>query len=130
MKYDPQRAAVRRQTAALLASLGDSASAVAATLTDAGVRGSPANARECAVAVYLGAVISVDTRVRSVKVCKSEVLVERTGLWRRSVIVALPAPVRDFIVAFDAQHYPALLRDQAAGATTDTTQPPVPHHPI
>lgn len=132
MHHDTERAAIRRHTQDLLASLGTSASAVAAALTEAGVRGLPSNARECAVAVYLGAVISADSRVRSVKVCKSEIQIERTGCWRRSVIVPLPDPVRQFVAAFDARSYPVLLRDdQAAGPGIDlAAQPPVPHPPV
>jgi hypothetical protein len=105
-----ERATVRRQTEQLLGNLGGSPGQVAATLAGSAVRGVPANSRECAVAVYLGAVVGADTRVRGVKVCKSEVLVERTGWWRRSVVVPLPTSVRQFIAAFDARTYPELVR--------------------
>lgn len=113
MKRRSERATVRRQAEALLGALGDSPGRVAGSLNDAGVRGLPANSRECAVAVYLGAVVAADSRVRGVKVCKSEVLVERVGWWRRSVVVPLPSAVRQFIAAFDARAYPSLMRADA-----------------
>lgn len=112
MERRSERATVRRQTEELLAALGDTPTRVAATLASAGVKGTPANSRECAVAVYLDAVVAADSRVRGVKVCKSEVLVERTGWWRRSVVVPLPTPVRQFIAAFDARTFPELLRPE------------------
>ncbi len=114
MERRSERATVRRQTAELLGTLGDTPSRVAATLAAAGVRGTPANSRECAIAVYLDAVVRADSRVRGVKVCKSEVLVERTGWWRRSVVVPLPTAVRQFIAAFDARTFPELLRPEPA----------------
>lgn len=127
-----ERATVRRQTDELLSALGDTPEQVASSLADAGVRGVPSNSRNCAVAVYLGAVVAADDRVRGVKVCKSEVLVERAGWWRRSVVVALPTAVRQFIAAFDARSYPQLLRPTVAPATgrllpgtpSSATQPP------
>jgi hypothetical protein len=120
-----ERATVRRQTEALLSELGDSPAKVATALASAGVRGVPANSRECAVAVYLGAVVSADSRVRGVKVCKSEVLVERTGWWRRSVVVPLPSAVRQFIAAFDARTFPELLRPEPTAVPTPPAQGPV-----
>lgn len=110
MKRRSERATVRHQVEELLGGLGDSPGKVAGSLHDAGVRGVPANSRECAVAVYLGAVVSADARIRGVKVCKSEVLVERVGWWRRSVVVPLPMAVRQFIAAFDSRAYPSLMR--------------------
>lgn len=110
MERRSERATVRRQTEQLLGNLGASPGQVASTLVEGGVRGLPANSRDCAVAVYLGAVIGADSRVRGVKVCKSEVLIERAGWWRRSVVVPLPTSVRQFIAAFDARTYPELLR--------------------
>lgn len=110
MKRQSERATVRHQTETLLGRLGVSPSQVAGTLAGAGVRGLPANSRHCAVAVYLGAVVASDSRVRAVKVCKSEVLVERAGWCHRSVVVTLPTAVRQFITAFDARAYPELVR--------------------
>lgn len=117
MHHISERATVRRQTDELLTALGDTPAQVAKSLADAGVRGVPSNSRGCAVAVYLGAVVAADDRVRGVKVCKSEVLIERTGWWRRSVVVTLPTAVRQFIAAFDARSYPQLLRPDVAPTT-------------
>lgn len=127
MERRSERATVRRQTEQLLGNLGGSPGQVAATLMGSGVQGLPANSRECAVAVYLGAVVGADTRVRGVKVCKSEVLVERAGWWRRSVVVPLPTSVRQFIAAFDARTYPELLRDGPL-ATAGTPASPTAGH--
>lgn len=132
MHHTSERATVRRQTGELLTALGDTPARVAASLGQAGVRGIPSNSRGCAVAVYLSAVVAADDRVRGVKVCKSEVLVERAGWWRRSVVVALPTAVRQFIAAFDARSYPELLRPDvvqgprhvAPGEPSTTLQPP------
>lgn len=127
MKRTSERATVRQQAEQLLGALGDNPGRVAGSLAGAGVRGLPANSRECAVAVYLGAVVGADDRVRGVKVCKSEVLVERAGWWHRSVVVPLPAPVRQFITAFDARTYPELLRPDVT--PTGGTVGPVPSAP-
>jgi hypothetical protein len=120
VRRSSERTVVRQQTAALLQALGATPGEVAHSLAAAGVRGVPANSRECAVAVYLGAVVRADPRVRGVKVCKSEVLVERSGWWRRSVVVPLPTAVRQFIAAFDARSYPELVRP---GVPSSAEQP-------
>ncbi len=128
MKRMSERATVRRQTHALLDSLGRTPAEVAGSLAGLGVRGVPADSRACAVAVYLDAVVAADARVRGVKVCKSEVLVERSGWWRRSVVVTLPAAVRQFVSAFDARQFPVLVRPVVPSTrATGGSIPPVPH---
>ena len=123
-----ERATVGRQAQELLDSLGGTPAEVADSLADLGVQGIPANSRGCAIAVYLDAVIAADSRVRGVKVCKSEVLVERIGWRRRSVVVTLPAPVRQFVAAFDARQFPTLVRTAAEPArVTGGPVPPVTH---
>ncbi|HXW34884.1 MAG TPA: hypothetical protein VEJ87_09930 [Acidimicrobiales bacterium] len=104
-----QRAIVRSQTAELLSSLGDSVDAVVTRLRSAGVRGTPTNAEQCAVAVYLRAVMTSDNRVRSVSVGNTSVMIAPEQRWRRSVAVPLPPPVRQFIEAFDERRFPELV---------------------
>ena len=128
MKRMSERTSVRRQAHALLDSLGSTPADVAGSLAGLGVRGVPANSRTCAVAVYLDAVVTADPRVRGVKVCKSEVLVERNGWWRRSVVVTLPTAVRQFVTAFDARQFPVLVRPVVPSTrATGGSVPPVPH---
>lgn len=106
-----------RQTAELVGRLGAEPSSVATALTEAGVNGVPADARQCAMAVYLRAVMQADPRVASVRVFHDRVVVGTPGRFRQHrVVVPLPASVRAFVAGFDAQRYPALVR-RRQGAT-------------
>lgn len=98
-----------RRVGGLLASLGSSRSAVAASLEAAGVRAVPRN-RECSpISLYVTAVIGADPNVKSVSVVGDAVAVDLRAWWRPVVTVTLPPAVHDFIEAFDASCYPALL---------------------
>jgi hypothetical protein len=103
------RIALRNQIADLLQTLGDDAQHVAASLAEAGVRGKPRNAEGCPVAVFVKAVVGADPRVRTVTVYNACLAVRGPSRWRRPLDVHLPAPVRGFIVAFDAERFPALM---------------------
>ena len=103
-------AATKRYATGLLASLGGNVDAVASTLEGAGVRGVSANPRDCAIAVYLGAVVGSDPQVRSVKVGRAEVVITPRRWWGRSVVVPLTPAAREFVAAFDAGRFPGLLR--------------------
>src|SRR5665213_1692349 len=59
---------VKKQTRDLLFGLGSCRSQVAASLVSFGVRGTPKDSLGDAVAVYLGAVVGSDGRVRSIAV--------------------------------------------------------------
>ena len=105
------RVALARHTAWLLRSLGDDPATVAQRLSDAGVRGMPADARQCALAVYLRAVMEGDSRVNAVRVFHDRVVVGTPGRFRqRRVVVSLPAAVRGFVSGFDTRRYPELVR--------------------
>ena len=110
-----RRRQLREQTAELLAGLGTSRAAVAASLCDAGVWGTRNNPSCCAVASYLGAVLGADPRVRSLTTGQSQVKIIINGPIRflpSSVVrVPLPPSVRQFVVAFDRGVYPMLVRD-------------------
>lgn len=106
---------LKRQSRALLTELGSSADEVSESLQAAGVRGVPRNNRSCAVAVYLTALMGSDPRVRSVNVGHCAVLIETAASpgFRPTgrLLVQLPKPVRQFVAAFDALEYPAVIRE-------------------
>jgi hypothetical protein len=106
---------LKRHTGALLAELGDSPDDVADALQGAGVLGIPASNRRCAVALYLGAVMGSDPRVRSLAVgpCSLVINLVRPEDLRPAgrLQVQLPKPVRQFVAAFDAHRYPMVVRD-------------------
>lgn len=105
------RVALGRQAGGLLRSLGADAGSVAMSLAAAGVQGQPADARQCALAVYLHAVMDGDPRVATVRVFHDRLVIGSPGRVRqRRVVVALPPAVRGFVAGFDAQRYPVLVR--------------------
>ena len=107
----PDRVALGRQTRSLLRTLGADAGSVATSLAAAGVKGQPADARQCALAVYLHAVMDGDTRVATVRVFHDRLVLGSPGRVRpHRVVVPLPPAVRAFVTAFDAQRYPVLVR--------------------
>src|SRR5579875_2824146 len=62
---------------------------------------------ESEVARYLNAVVGAEPDINSVSVGRSVVWMSRRGL-RPAVRVSIPAPVRQFIMAFDAGVHPEL----------------------
>ena len=116
------RVTLARSTATLLKGLGSDAAGVARTLADAGVQGQPADARQCAMAMYLRAVMAGDPRVSAVRVFHDRVVVASPGRFRqRRVAVPLPASIRAFVAGFDAQRYPGLVRRLPASPCTAVT---------
>lgn len=101
---------LRIQIGQVLSSLGDDPAEVARRLEAAGVRGTPRDPRNCAIAVYLGAVVGADPRVRFLRVMPERVFVVASSWWRPPVIVPLPEALREFIPGFDLHAYPALVR--------------------
>lgn len=92
----------------LLQSLGDTPAAVASCLRDHGVAGVPCDAKGCAVARFLSAVVTAGGDCQQVRVLR-RVVILRTGgglPWR---LVRLPEPVRLFVRGFDAGEYPRLV---------------------
>jgi hypothetical protein len=105
------RRALRAQVAHELRSLGSTKDDVARTLETAGVRGRPGNASDCALAVYLSAVVAADPRVRAVYVAPMRVLLTVDGRWWWPRLgVALPKVLRSFVADFDYLRYPELVR--------------------
>jgi hypothetical protein len=111
---------LKAQVEQLLAGLGNSPGQVAASLCQEGVWGIPNDARSCAVASYLGAVLGADPRVRSLTTGQSLVKVVVDGpvafLPPAVARVRLPQPVRQFIAAFDQGMFPMLVRVPVVGA--------------
>jgi hypothetical protein len=113
------RAELARHARGLLQGLGTETTQVASTLTDAGVRGQPADARQCALAVYLRAVMEGDPRVCGVRVFHDRLVITSPGRVRQHrVVVSMPPPVRAFVAGFDAQRYPGLVRASEAPRTS------------
>ena len=113
-----------RQTETLVNALGDEPRAVASSLAAAGVKGQPADARQCALAVYMHAVMDADDRVGTVRVFHDRMMISSPGRFRqRRITVMLPSAVRSFISGFDAEQFPELLRtDDGAPAQPTTPQ--------
>jgi hypothetical protein len=114
MKWDTESRVIREQTRELLGGLGHDAEEVAASLAAEGVRGKPRSAQGCAIAVYVGAVVAADNRVRSITVEDTRLTIRPAKRWSRPISVRLPRPVRDFITGFDAERFPRLLTTPAA----------------
>lgn len=105
------RRSLTRQVGGLLEGLGSSGQEVAQTLASQGVQGNPGDVLQCALAVYLRAVLGADPRVRSVAVTDRWVNVGTA--WRTHLVVEPPA-VRTFIHLFDAGRFPELVRSDVA----------------
>jgi hypothetical protein len=103
-----ERGAVRSQTSHLLKDLGPTADAVATHLETAGVKGVPGSGTGCAVARYLNAVMSSDSRLGPISVNNEAVTIFGRHWWTPPVVVAVPPPVRGFIVRFDREEFHGL----------------------
>lgn len=117
--------ALERQVGAFVAGLGSTGSEIAARLSSEGVSGVPGATDDCALAVYLHAVLGPDCQVQSVKVTNDAVAVYWSR--RRGIAVPLPEPVREFIGEFDAGRFPALVRvggERVAGAAGEAVPAP------
>ncbi len=107
---------LKHQAGDLLGGLGSCRTDVAIALRNVGVRGIPKDSQDCAVAVYLRAVLGTDPRVQSFTVGRVAVKLHtserRQWTHRPSFVrVRLPDPVRQFISAFDEGFYPDLIRE-------------------
>ena len=114
------RRRLRSNVRQMLGGLGNDAGEVAMHLEEAGVHGTPRDVRDCAIAVYLRAVVGADPDVRSLDVMADGVVITPPRRWVPSISVGLSPAVRSFVVAFDRNDYPALVRVEApAGAVAD-----------
>lgn len=106
------RREMRQQAAQVLGSLGDDSQGVARRLRESGVRGVPGDTRECAIAMYLSAVVAADPGVRTLKVRTDRVVISPARGWHRPIVVGLPGPVCTFVAGFDRRAYPELIRTE------------------
>jgi hypothetical protein len=102
------RRALRRSIEEFNNTLGPTATAVAGTLTQLGVRGCPKDSTQCALARYLWVIVGSERSVINITVTDRSVHVRRSP-GHLPLIVGLPKPVRTFIRAFDGGCYPELL---------------------
>ncbi len=107
------RRGVRGRVARELASLGNDAAEVAQRLQSAGVAGTPSDAEDCAIAMYLSAIVAADPAIRTLRVSTTRVVVFPARRWQPAFTVALPDAVRAFIAGFDARKYPRLIRERS-----------------
>ncbi len=111
---------IKQTTRGLLVELGESPDEVAESLQATGVHGVPRDNRACAIALYLSVLLGTEPRVRSVTVGQCSLMITLVSpadarpagrLW-----VQLPKAVREFVAAFDACHYPDVVRGEPAAA--------------
>lgn len=109
MVWNSERRAVKADATHILASLGDTADDVAARLSAHGVVGEPRSGSDCAVAVYLNAVLGGSRSFQSLMVGTGSVRIHLQGS-RLPLTVRLPRPVSVFVARFDTGNYPRLER--------------------
>lgn len=106
---------LKKRTRGLLSELGATPEAVARALEEAGIRGTPKSNRGCAIALYLTAVMGGEPEIRSIAVGPCSLVINLvapdSGRPAGRLLVQLPKPVRQFVAAFDAGSYPAIVRD-------------------
>jgi hypothetical protein len=110
VKWTSERRALRSETRQLLAALGRDADQVASALGAGGVRGKRTSTRECAIAVYVSAIVGADERVSAIAVAGTRMRITLQSHWTPPVVVWLPPAVRQFVSAFDAGRFPSLVR--------------------
>lgn len=110
---------LRGQVQQVLGSLGDHPVQIAQQLEMAGVRGTPSHPEDCAIAVYLSAVIGADPDVHRVKVTYEHVVISSARWYRPRVTVRLSRPLQSFIASFDRGRYPQLTRAHSGPSVRD-----------
>jgi hypothetical protein len=111
-----ERTVLKQNVATLLNQLGGTPEAVADSLHRAGVRGDPFLVARCPVAQYLHAVVGGESRVGRIKVGLYNAVIN-TPHWWQPMTVALPSPVRLFVLGFDRGLFPQLFRLPTAAPT-------------
>lgn len=94
----------------LLSDLGNSPAEIAHRLSTLGVRGVPTDVNQCAIALYLNAVVGADRHVHSLSVWNDRVRVSFGRVFTQSCDVPLSSCLQEFIDRFDARSYPELVR--------------------
>jgi hypothetical protein len=120
------RRELRSNTTNVLGSLGRDADELARRLAEAGVKGTPSDPRDCAIAVYLSAFVPADPKVRSIKVTADRVVISTARRLRPPVVIRLPEALRQFVARFDRHVYPLLVR---TGPEKQLSKPAAPSDP-
>jgi hypothetical protein len=87
-----------------------------------GVRGKRRSTRECAVAVYVAAVVGADDRVSTLTVDDTRLRITLLSQWTPPVVVWLPPAVRQLISAVDGGRFPFHVRAPALLPATGRTE--------
>jgi hypothetical protein len=105
----------------LLASLGATPEAIAQHLAEAGVRGVPQNAFDCALSRYLSAVIPTMAGIEEIVVGRTDgrsgprqLILRLTAFPRWTVRIDLAEEFQQFLASFDAGCYRDLLRGDSS----------------
>ena len=117
------RRALRRSIEGFSETLGPTAAAVAGTLRQLDVRGTPKDSTQCALARCLWAIVGTESSVIKVAVTDRSIHVKRSP-YHLPVIVRLPKPVRTFIRAFDSGCYPELVGTGCEPPVVTLASPP------
>jgi hypothetical protein len=96
---------------AALHALGNNQAGVAAALDAAGYRGEPGESTHCPVAAYLLGTLDAGPLQPDSPIAVGDTTVTVFRADNTRFEVDLPEPVRRFVDAFDAGHYPALRPD-------------------
>ena len=109
MSHSCANRSLRKETRALLESLGNSPSSVAGSLATLGITGAQRDSGSCVITGFLSAIVGAERRVGRIEVFRRVVVVTRRRP-QRWTIVRLPETVRLFVAAFDSGLYPSLVR--------------------
>jgi len=118
-------ATLREHAGTLLDGLGTTVDHIAATLRRQRAVGTPNDAMRCVVARYLNAVLCAEPAVKAVGVTHRDLHILVRSRLRRRVIVPLPAPMQEFVTAFDAVRFPELVAALAPLTPPASPSPPV-----
>jgi hypothetical protein len=118
-----ERLVTKRNVSILLDQLGSTPETVARSLQRAGVHGDPFLGAHCPIARYLHAVVGVESGIGKVKIGLSRATINAPHWWW-PISVALPLPVRLFVLAFDRGQFPDLFWRQPAAPS------PLPRLPV
>jgi hypothetical protein len=115
-----QRRRIRKEATLLVRSLGQTSDQVAHSLTEAGVRGIPSDPFECALALYLSAILPAHPGIEEIavgttkkkKIGPSKLIIRQGSLPRWTIKIRLTPVIRQFLADFDSCRYVELLAEK------------------
>ena len=119
------RKELRDRVAEMLRTLGGDPEEVSRQLELASVRGTPRDPQDCAIALFLTAILGADPAVRTLKVFNDRVVVFPTQRWLGQIVVRLSEPLRLFVADFDRDRYPQLTRKKLDATRVEGASPGV-----